>query len=157
MKAVLCRVAALGALLLSCLPVMAQRVRYDGNGQADVVAVNFDVVQAAVIRDVTGLAPESRGQVVFFRSQRGAADADAIRVQENGADLHPLPAGGWFVAVVPPGPHHYGVDGQAVDLQVEAGRCYYLRASGAGDAARLSPSNAMVFLKAAGSRPLPRL
>lgn len=151
------RAAALVVLLLPCLPAMAQRVRYDANGQADVVAENFTLVEAAVIRDVTGQAPQSRGQVVFFRSDRPAADAGELLVREKGNALHALAAGGYFVAVVPPGLHRYHVDGQSLSLEVRPGRCYYVRVAGRGVDSRLSQSNAMVFLNATGSRPLPRL
>jgi hypothetical protein len=157
MKTFSCRLAVLCALLLVALPALAQRVKYEANGQADVTADNFMLVEAAVIRDVTGLAPSSMGQVVFFRSDRPAGDAPELQVREGDADLHALPGGGYFVAVVPPGMHHYSVNGQVLSLDVEAGRCYYLRAADNGGRSRLAASNAMVFLNAAGSRPLPRM
>ena len=157
MKTLPYRLAALCALLLIALPAMAQRVKYEANGQADALADNLMLVEAAVIRDVTGLAPSSMGQVVFFRSDRPAGDAPELLVREGDADLHVLPSGGFFVAVVPPGTHQYSVNGQALSLDVEAGHCYYVRAADNGGRSRLAASNAMVFLNAAGSRPLPRL
>jgi hypothetical protein len=157
MKTLPYRLAALCALLLIALPAMAQRVKYEANGQADALADNLMLVEAAVIRDVTGLAPSSMGQVVFFRSDRPAGDAPELLVREGDADLHALPSGGYFVAVVPPGTHHYSVNGQTLSVDVEAGHCYYLRAADSGGRSRLTTSNAMVFLNATGSRPLPRL
>jgi hypothetical protein len=157
MKSLLLRSMVLSALLLACLPALAQRVRYENNGQADVTAVNLELVEAAVIRDVTGHAPENVGQIVFFRPDRPAANAAPVSVSENGADLHPLPGGSWFVAVVPPGIHDYSVGGRTITLEVKPGHCYYLRAAGSAERVQLSQSNAMVFLNATGSRPLPRL
>lgn len=147
--------ALLGMLVLLSLPAMAQRVRYDHNGQADVVATNLVIVEAAVVRDLTGMPPERMGQVVFFRATHlGGGD---LVVHDNGARLHTLAQGNWFVALAPIGVHHYTVDGRTLALDVQSGQAYYVRAIGDGGAARLSRSNAMVFLNAAGSRPLPQL
>lgn len=144
----------LGTLLMLSLPATAQRARYDHNGQADVVATNLMLIEAAVVRDLTGLPPERMGQVVFFRGGRPGGD---IVVRDNGVRLYTLAQGNWFVALVPAGVHHYTVDGAALSLDVQPGRSYYVRAAGAPDSARLARSNAMVFLNAAGSRPLPQL
>lgn len=155
LKSLPARAALLGVLVLLSLPAMAQRVRYDHNGQADVVATNLLIVEAAVVRDLTGMPPERMGQVVFFRASRmGGGD---LVVHDNGTRLHNLARGNWFVALAPIGVHHYTVDGRALALDVQPGQAYYVRASADGGAARLSRSNAMVFLNAAGSRPLPQL
>jgi hypothetical protein len=157
MKTLLTRTAALCALVLLSLPVHAQRVRYDTNGQADVLAERLLLVEAAVVRDITGKPSGSMGQVVFFRPDRPAANAGEVRVSESGTELHPLPGGSWFVALVPAGLHSYQVDGERIDLDVRGGRSYFVRCAGADTRVRLSESNAMVFLNAANSRPLPTM
>lgn len=151
-KSMLPRAAAFCMLVLLALPAMAQRARYDHNGQADVVATNQMIVEAAVVKDLTGMPPERLGQVVFFRG--GRPGGDELVVRDGSARLHALAEGNWFVALVPAGVHHYAIDGHSMALDVQPGRSYYVRASGNGG---LSRSNVMVFLNAAGSRPLPQM
>jgi hypothetical protein len=147
--------AALGLLALMAVPAQAQRVRYDHNGQADVVATNFMVVEDALAMQVTGQPVGNLGQVVFFRPDRSATGD--VMVNDGGREVHALPQGEWFVALVHPGEHAFNVDGREIPLQVQAGRSYFVRVAGAADAPRLSRANAMVFLAATGSRPMPQL
>lgn len=155
MSRLMIRFAALGVLVLAAIPAQAQRVRYDHNGQADVVATNFMVVEDALATQVTGQPAGNLGQVVFFRPDRSATGD--VMVSDGGRAVHPLPDGQWFVALVHPGNHAFAVDGREIALQVLPGRSYFVRVAGAAGAPRLSRSNAMVFLSAAGSRPMPQL
>ena len=156
MKPFLLQAATLCGLALLPFAAQAQRVRYDHNGQADVLAENLMLVETAVARHVTGVPRGGMGQVVFFRSVRGGAGGE-IPVTEYGKPLHALAQGGWFVALVPAGTHRYGVDGRELPLDVRAGRNHFVRIAGEGDELRMSQSSAMVFLNATGSRPLPQL
>lgn len=149
------RWVAVGVLALAAIPAQAQRVRYDHNGQADVVATNFMVVEAALAQQVTGQPAGNLGQVVFFRPGRSATGD--VMVSDGGRELHALPDGQWFVALVHPGEHAFAVDGHGIPLRVQAGRSYFVRVAGAAGMPRLSHSNPMGFLAAAGSRPMPQL
>lgn len=82
MKSFMARTMALCALVLLSFPTQAQRVRYDHNGQADVLAENLMLVETAVARDITGIPSGSMGQVAFFRSVRG--DDGELPVTEYG-------------------------------------------------------------------------
>lgn len=155
MKSFMARTMALCALVLLSFPTQAQRVRYDHNGQADVLAENLMLVETAVARDITGIPSGSMGQVVFFRSVRG--NDDELPVTEDGQLLHALGQGGWFVALVPAGSHRYEIGGRELPLDIRPGRSYFVRIAGQGAGLRVSQSSAMVFLNATGSRPLPRL
>jgi len=149
------RCAALAALALVAANAQAQHVRYDQNGQADVVATHFMVVNDALVRQGTGRPAGDMGQVVFFRPAR-AATGD-VMVSEGGREVYGLPDGGWFVALVRPGEHTFAVDGQQIPLLVQPGRSYFVRVAGAAGAPRLSRSTPIAFLSATGSRPMPQM
>jgi hypothetical protein len=149
------RIAALCALALAAAPAEAQRVRYDHNGQADVVATNFTLVEAALAGQVIGRPVARLGQVVFFRPERAASGE--VMVRDGGREMRALPEGQWFVALVAPGEHAFDIDGGRIAVKVQPGRSYFVRVAGTAEAPRLSRSSPIGFLVATGSRPMPQL
>ena len=153
MNAILFRSATLLALLLVCLPAIAQRTRFESRGEAYVAAEERDMVDAALVRHVFGAPPSGKGQIVFFRSARSASDDPEVR--KNGNEVAKLPSGSYFIVAVAPGMHAFTVDaeaGEVLTVEVKPGRTHYVKVgnrSAEGERPYLSRADAITFLDVA--------
>jgi hypothetical protein len=152
--------AILCALLVFSMPVAAQRVRFESQGEAFVAAEEKAMVEAALVRHVFGTPPSGKGQIVFFRPARSTDTA--FEVRENGTELAKLPSGSYFVTAVQPGMHAYTIaeTGDVLTVQVRPGRTHYVKATHRrtdGERPYLSRANAMTFLDMATGRRQSRL
>lgn len=156
MNSILFRSATLFALLVFCMPAIAQRTRFESQGEAFIAAEEMDMVEIALARHVFGVPPSGMGHIVFFRPAT-AATTD-FEVRENGAELAKLPSGSYFVVAVQPGMHSFTVDaetGDVLTVQVKPGRTHYVKAThrrAAGERPYLSRADAMAFLDVAVGR-----
>lgn len=161
MNAILIRSATLFALLAFCQPAIAQRFRFESQGEAYIAAEDKAIVEAALVRQVFGAPPSGKGQVVFFRPARAASTA--FEVRENGNELAKLPSGSYFVIAVEPGLHTYTVDAgteNVLNVQVKPGRTHYVRATHKRTESQrpyLSRADGMAFLDVATGRHQPIL
>lgn len=100
---------------------------------ASTTAVAADATAPAAATASTGLigvAPEGKGQIVFFRPSKFAGGAVGFKVREGETELGKLRSGKYFVAVVEPGTHSYTVHSETKDvltMEVEAGETYYVQ------------------------------
>lgn len=151
----------LSRILLPCLlaaPLVAagQETRYEYGGQAHVFSELQTMIARAVAAEAGIDAPNRLGQVVFYRPATAGDREDAWLVHSSNVRLNDLAKGAYFVALVPPGTYHYGIDadGKPVDIVVQAGRAYYLRANaGADGTPALTVSSALSFYTDFGPRP----
>jgi hypothetical protein len=135
------------ALLLHCMPVAAQKVTIESQGQAAVEA-KAQALSAKAVAKAIGEAPAGKGQVVFFRA--ATSPGAAISVGEAGMPLIELEPGMYFVAQVTPGTHGFDAGGPALGLNVDDGKTRYVQVirNRAGQP-QLRPSNATSFQRAA--------
>ena len=156
MNAILFRSATLLALLLFCLPAIAQRTRFESQGEAYAAAEDNAMIEAALVRHVFGAPPSGQGQIVFFRSVRSVSTA--LEVHKNGTELAKLPSGSYFIVAVPPGAYAFTADaeaGEVLTVQVKAGGTHFVKASNRradGERPHLSRADALTFLDAATGR-----
>lgn len=156
MNSILLRSATLFALLVFCLPAIAQRTRFESRGEAYSAAEERDMVETALVRHVFGAPPAGKGQIVFFRSAR--ATTTEVAVRENGNELAKLPGGSYFVVAVQPGTYAFTVDaetGQTLTVRVRPGRTHFVRAGNRraeGERPYLSRADAISFLDMATGR-----
>ncbi|MCI4568265.1 hypothetical protein [Lysobacter sp. CFH 32150] len=158
MNAILFRGATLLALLLFCLPAIAQRTRFESQGEAFIAAEDKAMIETALVRHVFGAPQSGKGQIVFFRSQKSTSAA--FEVRENGAELATLPSGSYFIVAAQPGTYSFTVDaeaGEVLTVEVKPGRTHFVKASNRraeGERPYLSRADAMTFLGAIGGRRL---
>lgn len=157
MNTILIRSATLLALLLFCLPTLAQRTRFESQGEAFVAAEEIAMIDTALVRHVFGTPPSGKGQIVFFRPPKSTNTA--VEVRKDGTGLASLPDGSYFVIAAEPGMHAFTVDtetGEVLTVEVRPGKTHYVRVSHGrtqDDRPYLSRTNAMAFLDMATSRP----
>lgn len=148
MNAVLFRSAMACALLALCLSTNAQQMKIESQGQAAVDA-ETQRMTAVAMAEALGQPPGGKGQVVFFRSAK--SPGASAQVQENGSALGELPAGMYFVAIVAPGAHSYGVDdsGNTAAVNVAADKTHYVQViRNRSGRTQLLRSNATAFQRA---------
>jgi hypothetical protein len=142
------------ALLLLCLPAAAQNVRYERFGQAYVMDLTQSRVEASVLRNVLGVPPADRGQIVFYRPTRAGDPTESVAIQEQGGNVGSVPADSYIVTAATPGVHAYRLDAGSNELafEVKPGRTYFVRIGTTRDNARLVRSDAVGMLDAARGR-----
>ena len=148
MRQTLIRKLLLSAALFCCvLPVAAQKVTIESQGQAEVDA-KARALDAQAVAKAIGEAPADSGQVVFFRA--ATSPGATIGLREGGAPLVDLEPGIYFVARVMPGTHGFDAGGTALGLNVDAGKTRYVQVirNRAGQP-QLRPSSASAFQRAA--------
>jgi hypothetical protein len=148
------RIASCALLLLSCLPAAAQNVRYEMFGQAYVMDLTLSRIESSVLRNVIGIPPADRGQVVFYRPNRAGDPVEAVAVQEQGATVGTVPGDSYIVTAATPGPHAYRLDAGSneVAFDVKPGRTYFVRIGTTRDTGRLVRSDAVGMIDAARGR-----
>lgn len=134
------------ALLLVSLPAVAQNVRYESQGAAYVNAENQRIAERVVDR-VLGAGTGAGSQVVFFRP-RDRIPGDAS-LHEGDVALAELPGGAYYATAVAPGTHTFAVDGNPLSVQVAPGERQYIKVDRRQASPRLSPTNALTFLRLA--------
>lgn len=147
MKAMLFRSAMSCALLTLCLCANAQQMKIESQGEAATEAEMQRLNAVALVKEL-GQPPRGQGQVVFFRSAKSPGAAPDVL--ENGTALGELPSGMYFVALVEPGAHSYGVDiGGNTVVDVMPGKTYYMQViRNRSGRAQLLRSNAAAFQRA---------
>lgn len=157
MNAKLFRCVTFLALLLFCLPALAQRTRFESQGEAFVTAEDEAMIETALVR-VFGAPPSGKGQIVFFRSSKSTSTA--FEVREGGAELATLPSGSYFIVAAKPGTYSFTVDaeaGEVLTVEVKPGKTHYVKAGNRraeGERPYLSRADAKTFLGAIGGRRL---
>ena len=147
MRSMKTQAALVAALLVLSLPVAAQKVKIENQGEAALTA-EARALNAAEVEKTLGKAPAGKAQVVFYR---GATSPGAqVDVQESASSLVALDPGMYYVVSTEPGKHAYATESGAFDITLEAGKTYYVQAirnrAGKG---QLRRSNADKFQRAA--------
>jgi len=143
--------SALFALLLAAsLPLAAQKVKIENQGEA-AIAAEAKMLSDAAVEDAIGKAPSGRSQVVFYRAESSPGSAVAVRDAAGSAPIISLDPGMYFVTVTTPGTHSYATaDTGPFSLDLEPGRTYYVQAiRNKSGATQLLHSNADKFQRAA--------
>lgn len=156
MRSMLTRSLVCSLLMLPAL-VVAQETT-DAPATASVEAAATTEVAASTEatskagNGLIGVAPEGKGQIVFFRPSKMMGAAIGFKVREGETELGKLRNGKYFVAAIEPGTHEYTVHSEAKDvltMEVEAGETYYVQGTlGMGIVAgrpNLSPSDEATF------------
>lgn len=112
-------------LLAVALPVAAQKVVIESQGQAEIVA-RAQALNARGVADAIGQAPEGKGQIVFYRAS--SSPGAAIGVQEGETALIDLEPGMYFVVQLAPGMHGFDTGGSdSLGVEVGAGQTHYVQ------------------------------
>jgi hypothetical protein len=121
--------SALFALLLAAsLPLAAQKVKIENQGEAAITAEARQLSDAAV-EDAIGKAPPGRSQIVFYRSSSSPGTAVAVRDAAGAEPIISLDPGMYYVTVTTPGSHSYATaDTGPFPIDLEPGRTYYVQA-----------------------------
>ena len=134
------------ALLVVSLPASAQNVRYEWQGAAYVNAEN-QMIAERVVDGVLGADIGAGSQVVFFRP-RDRVPGDST-LHEGDVALAELPGGAYYAIALAPGSHTFTVDGNPLSVQVAPGERQYIKVDRRQASPRLSPTNALTFLRLA--------
>ena len=124
MRSILSRSALFAMLVALTLPVAAQKVKIENQGEASHGA-DVRALTAAAVEKAVGKAPEGKSQVVFFRSSK--SPGDAIGVTENSEARVDLDPGMYYVVTTAPGAHSYATGDSKVDLALDTGKTYYVQ------------------------------
>ena len=125
MRSILSRSALLAMLVALSLPVAAQKVKIENQGEASNTA-EARTLTAEAVEKAVGKAPDGKSQVVFFRSAR--SPGAAITVNENADPRVELDPGMFYVVATTPGAHAYSTsDGGKYDGTLETGKTYYVQ------------------------------
>ena len=82
MQSILSRTALLAMLVALSLPVAAQKVKIENQGEASVGA-EASALTAEAVEKAVGRAPDGKSQVVFFRSAKSPGARFAFRGQDS--------------------------------------------------------------------------
>ena len=142
------------SLLLLCLPAGAQNVRYESFGQAYVMDLTQSRVESSILRNVLGVPPSDRGQIVFYRPTRAGEPTEPVAIQELGANIGSVPGDSYIVTAATPGVHAYRLDAGSNEIafDVRPGRTYFVRIGTTRNNARLVRSDAVGMVDAARGR-----
>ena len=147
MRSILSRSALLAMLVALSLPVAAQKVKIENQGEASVGA-EAQALTAEAVEKAVGKAPEGKSQVVFFRSAK--SPGESITVNENTEARVELDPGMYYVVATTPGAHAYATDGGNFDLKTDTGKTYYVQViRNQAGRAQLRASSADKFQRAA--------
>ena len=125
MRSNLSRSALLAVLVALSLPVAAQKVKIENQGEASVGA-EARALTAQAVEQAVGKAPDGKSQIVFFRSAK--SPGAAITVNENADPRVELDPGMYFVVATTPGAHAYSTaDGGSFDAKLDTGKTYYVQ------------------------------
>jgi hypothetical protein len=120
--------AVFAVLLAASLPLAAQKVKIENQGEAATKVEARELAAVAVEGDI-GKAPAGKSQVVFFRSTKSPGLPVAVRDAAGGQALIDLDPGMYFVAITAPGSHAYATaDTGPFPMDLDAGRTYYVQA-----------------------------
>ena len=143
--------SALFALMLfASLPLAAQKVKIENQGEA-ATTVEARELKSAAVEDAIGPPPAGRAQIVFYRSSTSPGNAVTVRDAAGSEPLIMLDPGMYYVAVASPGTRSYATaDTGPFPMDIDAGRTYYVQAiRNKGGDTQLLRSSADKFQRAA--------
>ena len=147
MRSMKTRTALVAALLALSLPVAAQKVKIENQGEAALTA-EARALNAAEVEKALGKAPAGKAQVVFYRG--ATSPGPQVDVQESASSLVALDPGMYYVVATEPGKHAYATESGAFDITLEAGKTYYVQAiRNTAGKSQLRRSDAARFQRAA--------